>query len=88
MGVDHWLYEPISLFVVSQLIAKPEPPDSECLKEEIVILPKLEKVEEKATEVTVKKLDWSWQTFIRGLIGREDALLEGSVVTILGCWVM
>ena len=76
-----------SLFVVSQLIAKPEPPDSECLKEEIVIPPKLERVEEKVTEVTAKKFDWPPRTArprrcaTRGL-RRDDSRLLGDVALV------
>ena len=83
----------LSLFVVSQLIAKPDPPDSEYLKEETVISPKLEKVEEKsdgcdggeiglAVADVLPRTDRPRRRAIRGL-RRDDSRLLGDVALVL-----
>ena len=81
-----------SLSIVSQLIAKPEPPDSECLKEETVTLPKLEKLEEKVLEVTAEielavadvhpRTDRQRRRAARGL-HCDDSRLLGDVALVL-----
>ena len=76
----------LSLLVVSQLVTKSVPLDSECLKERIEILPKTETVEEKGTEVIVRKVAWPWRRFVGELVDREDVLPE-SLVMILVCWM-
>ena len=80
------------LFVVSQLVAKPEPPDSECPKEEIVITPKSEKVEEKVTDDCEEiglavadvhpRTDRPRRRATRGLC-RDDSRLLGDVALVL-----